>query len=1020
MQKKTSYFGSHGSNSSNPARAIQSPRDPELSLSVALQLATEGHVRDALWYLERMRYNPDLSPERMENFRDKVMAALPAEKMVGGGAPMDIPETYLKRVSEPKNAERFHAPFRRLGSATESPPKPFPYAMALPKLPGQRNDWGFISDAARAFQHEGGRAIRRICVVLPRPERIAGANRVAGLDNQAGDFEVETVVFSHTEECPEARPYSMRSEEGRAELDALAQRSDLMLFLDCRADLDPAFLLRASYLAKVSDAVVQPLVPTQEMALSTPFAADGKAFKTRYPFREFKGAAFAMTPALWLRLGNFSPRFWGRTFATKELMFRASEAGAYFAPLPVRNLNVVQNVRAKDRERFVETAPNHWDRKADAPPLPQKKSWVPRVSIYIPAYNASRFICRAIESVLTQDFQDLEVCICDDGSTDGTVELLETRYADEPRVRWISRPNGGIGFASNQAIEFSRAPYIGQLDSDDMLKPGAVRRLVEELDTDPMLACVYGSCERVDAEGKLIGPEYSWKTFSRQKMMITSITHHFRMFRRQAWMRTTRFREDITNAVDYDIFLKMSEVGPFKHVDEVLYQRRWHGENTSKLNEGKQTKNTHLVQREALRRLGLSDIWDVHLPDPERPRYVSYRRDPSVPQVVFWPDYTQSNPYQHLLYSGLKKRAEIMAGPISSALRLLKDGADPSRLSFHLHWLNFLLNEVTDPQEAQARVDSFLSEVTQFVELGGHFVWTLHNHLSHDTLFADLERDLSNRLAQLATVLHVHAEAQIDELAAEFDIPRDKVVVHRHGNYEGIYPDVIDRATARSLLGFGAEDEIALFMGQLRPYKGVEDLVAAIRDILARRPHAHLVIAGLSQTGWDPKADMVPSLTEAEAARIHCTHRFMDSSEMQVFLRAADFMVLPYRRVLTSGSMFLALSFGLPVVMPRTPTTMEVLGGTEAGFLYDPEGLDAAVEAAFQRVGDRSITEAGRAAAQIAALHGWDMADFVLPTKTRQAENYDMDPPRRDRHTPPFLAGRRTFGRVMEALLLRK
>src|SRR5699024_4540363 len=115
-------------------------------------------------------------------------------------------------------------------------------------------------------------------------------------------------------------------------------------------------------------------------------------------------------------------------------------------------------------------------------------------------------------------------------------------------------------------------------------------------DENPDIACAYASCERVDAAGDYIKDEYSWPVFSREKMMITSIAHHFRMFRRYAWERTTKFREDIVNGVDYDIFLKMSEVGKFHHIDEKLYQRRWHGENTSHVNEHHQTANTYRVQ----------------------------------------------------------------------------------------------------------------------------------------------------------------------------------------------------------------------------------------------------------------------------------------------------------------------------------------------------------------------------------------------------------------------------------------
>ena len=121
-------------------------------------------------------------------------------------------------------------------------------------------------------------------------------------------------------------------------------------------------------------------------------------------------------------------------------------------------------------------------------------------------------------------------------------------------------------------------------------------------------------------------------------MMVTSIAHHFRMFRKQAWERTEKFREDIVNAVDYDMFLKLSEVGN-SSTSTRFDQRRWHGENTSNLNEGRQTVNTHRVQREALKRLGLYDFWDIHLEKPDEPRRITYRRQAGRKLVMFWPYY---------------------------------------------------------------------------------------------------------------------------------------------------------------------------------------------------------------------------------------------------------------------------------------------------------------------------------------------------------------------------------------------
>ena len=122
--------------------------------------------------------------------------------------------------------------------------------------------------------------------------------------------------------------------------------------------------------------------------------------------------------------------------------------------------------------------------------------------------------------------QDLEVCVFEDGSSDDTLDVLQESFGDDPRVVLASGRNGGIGYASNRAVRSTRAPYIAQLDADDLLKPGAIRRLIEYLDRHADVACCYGSCERIDDDGVVIGPEYSWPVFSREKMMLNSIVHH--------------------------------------------------------------------------------------------------------------------------------------------------------------------------------------------------------------------------------------------------------------------------------------------------------------------------------------------------------------------------------------------------------------------------------------------------------------------------------------------------------------
>lgn len=945
--------------------ATPRPRNLWSRLGAVTDHLAAGDLAAARLAIEGVRYHPELSSEVLEIWQQHLAQA---EFLRGGPSPVNLPSDYLAN-----RHNLFRAPFRKLDAGLVVP-KPYPWAMALPGFAGTANNWDFLADVATALEANLARTPFRLHIVwtpdpAAPPEAAAQAlgTVIAGLEAQitAPAFRMTICAgpapLAGTSFSVDRLEVSPLDPAATKPLRRVLAQSDLVLFLSGAVELDPMALARMVRLARVSDKVVQPLVPMSagmpepgKGQMVSPFTAElpRRSFVSRYPFREVRSLNLAISSRLLEKMDAgrggplFDPRFKDLGTAGRELAYRAYARGVWFAPLRVPSIPESGAAQpAEDHELFKQLCPNHWDRKRDA------LHEVPKVSVYIPAYNASKYIERAVESVLGQDIADLDVCIANDGSRDGTLPLLERLYSSEKRVRWIDNPNGGIGFASNSAIRMSNSLYIGQLDSDDCLKPGAVRRLMGVLDENPKVVCAYGSCERIDAAGKVSQNEYAWPVFTREKMMITSIAHHFRMFRRQTWERTSRFREDIVNGVDYDIFLKMSEVGEFQHVEEILYQRRWHGENTSHVNEQHQTANTHRVQREALARQGLSRVWDVHVPDPEKPRNVTYQRKDDVPMVVFWPDYSRGNPYQRLLYAKASEKAEFVAGDIDAALKLVTSGsARPQDVTFHLHWLNALFRGVKTEVAASQIADAFGDKLEKFRALGGRVLWTLHNTISHDTPFHEIEAALSTRVAAIADRIHVHAAGSGAEASEVFPIPAEKLRVSRHGHYIGAYSDIVSRAAARQYLGLAPEDDVILFTGMVRPYKGVEDLVRAFRAILADRPQARLVIAGLEW--FDPLADLTPALTKAERARILTSGRFIENDELQLFFRAADIAAYPYQRTLTSGSLLLALSFAVPTVIPRNAMTVDVLEGQGAGVLYDNAADDTvpALEAALRKL----------------------------------------------------------------------
>ena len=246
-------------------------------------------------------------------------------------------------------------------------------------------------------------------------------------------------------------------------------------------------------------------------------------------------------------------------------------------------------------------------------PIPEE----PLVTIYIPAYNVRDYIEESVRSALNQTYSRIEVCVHNDGSTDDTLAILKRHFGEEKRVKISSAENKGIGAASNQAIENGSGSIIIQLDGDDTLEPHAIESLLSEIHQGHV--CVYGNFRRINPLGEIIDDGWEEARYSRERLLRSMIVHHPRMFRRDAWEKAGKHDEELTNAVDYDLFLRLSEIGTMKHVRKILYSYRILPTSTSRAKEQIQTRNTLEVVRRSLQRSGASEF-DLHVPNPQFPR----------------------------------------------------------------------------------------------------------------------------------------------------------------------------------------------------------------------------------------------------------------------------------------------------------------------------------------------------------------------------------------------------------------
>jgi beta-1,4-mannosyltransferase len=339
----------------------------------------------------------------------------------------------------------------------------------------------------------------------------------------------------------------------------------------------------------------------------------------------------------------------------------------------------------------------------------------------------------------------------------------------------------------------------------------------------------------------------------------------------------------------------------------------------------------------------------------ERPVIVAYY--PSLP----------NNPYQALLYSGLWEKgiAPIPLAELQDLEGLTALQATGARLVLHHHWTNFVIDRARSDGEARERIARHFRMIDPFLADGGRLVWTVHNVLPHKCAMAEREVELRRGLIARADLVHVMA-AQTRKLVSDlYEIPADKELHVPIPNYMNAYETYVSRDEARYQLGLWPDQIVYAFLGSIRPYKALDELIEAFDTVSRKDPGRHLLVAGnpSDEPGVDAFLDrcLLHPFISLHAGRV-------PPEEMQLFLRATDVVLLPYIRSLNSAVLMMALSFGLPVVAPEIGGMSELIT-PEVGRTYsggDTAGLAAAIESADALVGNPAAREA---ALRIARAH---------------------------------------------------
>ncbi|WP_162621805.1 glycosyltransferase [Microbacterium suaedae] len=301
------------------------------------------------------------------------------------------------------------------------------------------------------------------------------------------------------------------------------------------------------------------------------------------------------------------------------------------------------------------------------------------------------------------------------------------------------------------------------------------------------------------------------------------------------------------------------------------------------------------------------------------------------PQVLVFPSW-RDNPFLNLLALAARSQGRRFLGSTTyegfrEQIKRLHAGD-----TVHLHWTQPLLQKADSPVEAEGRLRALTADLDSLAARGISLVWTVHNRLPHELSYPQEERRLIRAIAKRADAIHIMAPATSEVVAEVVTIDPAKVRLIPHPSYEGVYDSGIDRSTARASFDLDSSDRAVLFLGQIRPYKGVDALIKASGTASLDDRNVVLMLAGAVKE--IPLDEFQASLPDG--IRTITDLSFIDDGDISRWFRAADVAVFPYRAILNSGSLHLAASFRTPVIFPDEPHLRSQFGKQTWVEFFDP------------------------------------------------------------------------------------
>lgn len=229
---------------------------------------------------------------------------------------------------------------------------------------------------------------------------------------------------------------------------------------------------------------------------------------------------------------------------------------------------------------------------------------MPLVSVIMPVYNTAEYLDEAVQSILGQTLDDFEFIIIDDGSTDGSADMLD-RYPDK-RIKVIHQPNSGIVASLNRGIELAQGKYIARMDSDDISLPDRLAKQIAFMESHPAVGICGTACRLFGDEYGITKPKTRSDEIKSWLLFGPCMAHPTVVMRRDLIVKhSLRYDSEFEKAEDYELWIRFSRHCEMANIPEPLLLYRVHASQVTTKLKTLNSRISGLVHERAIRLMGI-------------------------------------------------------------------------------------------------------------------------------------------------------------------------------------------------------------------------------------------------------------------------------------------------------------------------------------------------------------------------------------------------------------------------------